>query len=555
MSVLIEAITVVLRNDAVDRCFPGGMPVLAKSSPNPTFRTDGTLAAIGFMAPADVEVYILALEKAGLQFVERGRCCDIAVIDEIHGPTVRCDWVEIGTDSDGTRFAWLRGTAPGAMVAYASWQRGTGLILRTDIDIDDLSTDPETGLRFYVDENGTKQYLGETYSPGHPEARMLRARPRLIGEAKRIVWDALLKRGWLGIAVSHSSDPDYHLAMRFHNQLGLVFVAANWSSTPLTGFDHEKRERLLARAKELRGVAILARCRLFAPIHMRSSGEKPARDGTILLIKEGDLEVLEPSVESLAFEDVATGAVLTESTFNTRARMEISDWEVLDFAIQCVRSELEQKGYEVEFWNSEPGADAHIVAHKDHAKTRIVVGAARYPADQPIFDRDRLMSVAETTLIECGNLATAAVTLAHADDAFLGDYATPLYRGEPATIRFKGLEIVNPTSVFTDRAVRLFISSTFGEFAAERQVIARSVLPELQRRGSSRGVHVTAIDLRWGVTRAESAAGTAIRRCLREIDTAYPFFVGLIGKQHGTRVSYDLRWSPRIGQAVKLGST
>lgn len=80
MSVLVEAITVVVRNDAVDRCVPGGVSTLVE---NNTFRTDGKLAAIGFMSPADVEVYILNLQKAGLRFVEQGRCRDIVVIDQI----------------------------------------------------------------------------------------------------------------------------------------------------------------------------------------------------------------------------------------------------------------------------------------------------------------------------------------------------------------------------------------------------------------------------------------------------------------------------------------
>ena len=183
------------------------------------------------MAPADVEVYVLTLQKAGLRFVEQGRCRDIVVIDQIQGPTLPCDWVEIGTDPDGTKFVWMRGTSPGAMVAHKSWIRGTSMTLRTDLQIDQLDVDPETGLRFYVDEAGIKQYLGEAFSAGNPQARMLRARPRLIREAKRAAWDTLSERGWQGIAVSESLDPDFHLAMRYQNQLGLFFIAANWGST------------------------------------------------------------------------------------------------------------------------------------------------------------------------------------------------------------------------------------------------------------------------------------------------------------------------------------
>jgi hypothetical protein len=437
MSVLLEAITVVVRNDAADRCIPRGVSALAEAAPNVTFRTDGNLAAVGFMTPADVEVYVLALQKAGLRFVEQGRCRDFVVIDQIFGPTVACDWIEIGVEPDGTKFIWLRGTAPGAMAAYKSWERGAHLTLRTDIGVDQLDLDPETGLQFYVDESGIKRYLGEAFRDGHPEARLLRARPQLIREVKRATWNALLKRGWLGIAVSESLDPDFHIAARYQNQLGLIFIAAKWSSTTLTEFDRERRERLLVRAKELGGVGILARCNLSASIHVRPSGERPRADGMTLLIREGDLEVAEPSVEMLTFENVALGAPLQEKKFDIRARIEISDWELLDFAVQRVRDDLEQRGYQIDGWTSEPGPGAHIVASMDGVKTRIVVGAARYPAVEPIFDRDRLMSVAETTLIEGGQLATASVALAHADDEFRGDRALPLYRGDPARANYR----------------------------------------------------------------------------------------------------------------------
>ena len=328
--------------------------------------------------------------------------------------------------------------------------------------------------------------------------------------------------------------------MRYQSQLGLFFIAANWSSTALTEFDRDRRNRLLARAKELHGVAILAQCSLFAPIHMRSSAKppekKPGAHGMTLSLSEGDLRVSDPSVKSLAFEVVGTGAALEETKFDTGVRIEISDWELLDFAIQLVRSQLEKEGYQIRGWTSEPGADAHITVHKDHVNTRIVVGAARYPALKPIFDRDRLMAVAETVLIKGGQLATVSVSLAHADQPSGRNQVLPLHRGEPAIARFQGLEIIEPSRVFTDRTVKIFVSSTFSEFAPEREAIARTVLPELQTRASSRGVHVAAIDLRWGVTRAELAAGAAVQRCLHEVDVAHPFFVGMIGEHHGTRL-------------------
>jgi hypothetical protein len=117
MSVLVEAITVIVRNGDVDRRYPGGVAALAASAPNQTFRTDGQLAAIGFMTPSDAEVYVLSLEKVGLRFVEDGQARDIVVVDQIHGPTTACDWIEVATDLDGTKSVWLRGTPKGELAS------------------------------------------------------------------------------------------------------------------------------------------------------------------------------------------------------------------------------------------------------------------------------------------------------------------------------------------------------------------------------------------------------------------------------------------------------
>ena len=41
------------------------------------------LAVVGFMSPADVEIFILTLRDVGLRFVEDGKCQDIAVVDQL----------------------------------------------------------------------------------------------------------------------------------------------------------------------------------------------------------------------------------------------------------------------------------------------------------------------------------------------------------------------------------------------------------------------------------------------------------------------------------------
>lgn len=82
------------------------------------------------------------------------------------------------------------------------------------------------------------------------------------------------------------------------------------------------------------------------------------------------------------------------------------------------------------------------------------------------------------------------------------------------------------------RVVRVFISSTFRDMEAEREVIVKFVTPELSRRCRSRGVTLVVVDLRWGVTAAQAEIGEVIPTCLDEIDRC-GYFLGLLGNRYG----------------------
>ncbi len=94
------------------------------------------------------------------------------------------------------------------------------------------------------------------------------------------------------------------------------------------------------------------------------------------------------------------------------------------------------------------------------------------------------------------------------------------------------------------RVVRVFISSTFRDFGEERDLIAKRVFPELRRRARERFVEVIGVDLRWGITEQESAQGETLPICLREIERARPYFIGLLGERYG--------WTPAVGQFPEL---
>ncbi|KAM9469250.1 telomerase protein component 1-like isoform 2-T2 [Clarias gariepinus] len=80
------------------------------------------------------------------------------------------------------------------------------------------------------------------------------------------------------------------------------------------------------------------------------------------------------------------------------------------------------------------------------------------------------------------------------------------------------------------RSVRVFISSTFRDMHGERDVLVRSVFPELRRRAASLCLHLQEVDLRWGVTEEESARAAEI--CLREVCRSH-LLLGILGERYG----------------------
>ena len=95
MAVLIEAISVVVRVDAILRALDNWEAFKALA-PNRTLCADSELCRVGFMDPRDVERFIQVLEARDLVFQRDGRAIDIVVVDQLRGPTTRCDWVEFG---------------------------------------------------------------------------------------------------------------------------------------------------------------------------------------------------------------------------------------------------------------------------------------------------------------------------------------------------------------------------------------------------------------------------------------------------------------------------
>jgi len=84
-----------------------------------------------------------------------------------------------------------------------------------------------------------------------------------------------------------------------------------------------------------------------------------------------------------------------------------------------------------------------------------------------------------------------------------------------------------------NRNIRVFISSTFQDMQAERDVLVKKIFPQLRKLCIERGVGFTEVDLRWGVTRDQAERGEVLPICLDEITKCRPYFIGLLGERYG----------------------
>jgi WD40 repeat protein len=88
------------------------------------------------------------------------------------------------------------------------------------------------------------------------------------------------------------------------------------------------------------------------------------------------------------------------------------------------------------------------------------------------------------------------------------------------------------------KAFRLFVSSTFADFSAERDVLQRHVFPALDHYCAAKGYQFDALDLRWGVNEEAQLDQRTEEICLAEIRAAKqgyppPNFLILLGDRYG----------------------
>ena len=106
-----------------------------------------------------------------------------------------------------------------------------------------------------------------------------------------------------------------------------------------------------------------------------------------LMTMRGRFGSWHPTTPGWGLIDISTGRPVEHPDLVTAKPVEMTDWELHDFAVQGVRQQLKSEGRQLMSWQSNPGVDPSIWFVGDHRPEWLVVRAARYAAEPDVDDK------------------------------------------------------------------------------------------------------------------------------------------------------------------------
>ena len=86
----------------------------------------------------------------------------------------------------------------------------------------------------------------------------------------------------------------------------------------------------------------------------------------------------------------------------------------------------------------------------------------------------------------------------------------------------------------------IFVSSTFRDMQAERDLVQKEVLPRLRSKAREYGENINMIDLRWGVDTSELESEEGFKKvlsvCLDEVERSRPHMLIFLGERYGSMI-------------------
>jgi len=136
------------------------------------------------------------------------------------------------------------------------------------------------------------------------------------------------------------------------------------------------------------------------------------------------------------------GLAIDPAVLISDERIEMTDWELKDFAVQIVRDDIQRVGRKLMSWTSDPRIEPSIWFNGDGGPEWVVVRAVRYPTLKATAPTNWKQIAARC--VKLGKVGHfASVSVANADDAFDTSGSVPpapLWRGHRMVARFEGLE-------------------------------------------------------------------------------------------------------------------
>jgi hypothetical protein len=217
--------------------------------------------------------------------------------------------------------------------------------------------------------------------------------------------------GWL----KASLNPPFleHLSFRLGNQLFFVRIESTDTALRPPG----SRAGLLAISRGCNGHACIM------PMVRRGGAWGPSGPGWGLV-------------------DLQSGRPVDPVSLVSDEQIEMTDWELQDFAVQVVRDAIAKEGRELMSWQGDPGVDPSIWFVGDQGPEWVVVRAARYPAETAAVPANwDVIADRCARLGKAGHFASVAVASTHGSfDPSGKPPATPLWRGHGMHVRYGGMK-------------------------------------------------------------------------------------------------------------------
>lgn len=147
-----------------------------------------------------------------------------------------------------------------------------------------------------------------------------------------------------------------------------------------------------------------------------------------------------PALPGWGLISAITGHPIDPISMVTNSKIEMTPWELHDFAVQVVRSSLDEQHREIMSWCGDPGIDPSVWFIGDNGPEWIIVRAVRYPESEAALPSN-LVEIAE----RCSGLGKqghfASIAFASSDQPFLSENENPipLWRGAGCHVKFTGL--------------------------------------------------------------------------------------------------------------------